>query len=59
MKLRFYIDAETSRSHIHRHEVTEQEVEDILAYPCEDSLGHEGSRIAVGQTQNGRGLSLI
>ncbi len=59
MKLRFYIDPETNLPHIYRHEVTEQEVEDILAHPGEDRLGHEGSRVAIGQTGTGRHLRVI
>ncbi|MHC1600004.1 MAG: hypothetical protein ACXQS5_04190 [Candidatus Methanospirareceae archaeon] len=31
----------------------------MLAHPGEDRLGHEGSRVAVGQTQNGRYLRVI
>ncbi len=59
MKLRFYIDPETNLPHIYRHEVTEQEVEDILAHPGEDRVGHEESRVATGQTRNGRHLRVI
>ena len=59
MKLRFYINPETNTPHIYRHGVTEQEVEDILAHPGEDRLGHEGSRVATGQTRSGRYLRVI
>lgn len=59
MKLRFYIDPDTNSPHIYRHGVTEREVEDILAHPGEDRLGHEGSRVAIGQTRNGRCLRVI
>jgi hypothetical protein len=45
--------------HIYRHGVTEQEVEDILAHPGEDRLGDEGSRVAIGQTRDGRYLRVI
>lgn len=50
MKIRFYIDPKTNTPHIHRHNVTEQEVEDVLAHPGEDRIGHEGARVAIGQT---------
>jgi len=59
MKLRFYINPETNTPHIYQHGVTEQEVEDILAHPGEDRLGHEGSRVAIGQTRSGRYLRVI
>ena len=59
MKLRFYIDTETNLLHIYQHKVTEQEVEDILVHPGEDRLGHEGSRVAIGQTRDGRYLRVI
>ncbi len=41
MKIRFYLDPKTNTSHIHRHKVTEQEVEDVLSHPGEDRIGHE------------------
>jgi len=59
MKLRFFINPETNTPHIYQHGVTEQEVEDILAHPGEDRLGHEGSRVAIGQTRSGRYLRVI
>ena len=59
MELLFYIDPETNLPHIYRHKVTEQEVEDILAHPGEDRLGHEGSRVAIGQTREGRYLRVV
>lgn len=48
MKIRFYLDSKTNDPHIHRHEVTEQEVEDVLSHPGEDRIGHEGARVAIG-----------
>ena len=53
------MDPGTNLPHIYRHEVTEQEVEDILAHPGEDRLGHEGSRVAIGHTLDGRYLRVI
>jgi len=50
MTLRFFEDAETGQPHIHRHLVSESEVEAVLARPLEDRAGSEGSRIALGQT---------
>ena len=46
MHVRFYIDPGTARPHIHRHGITEAEVEDV-------------SRVAVGQTRGGRYLRVI
>jgi len=51
MKIRFYIDSETSLPHIYRHAIFEDEVEDVLTHPGEDRPGHEGSRVATGQTR--------
>ncbi|MDP2754508.1 MAG: hypothetical protein Q8P40_08990 [Nitrospirota bacterium] len=45
--------------HIYRHNVSENEVEDVLLKPGEDRLGKEGSRIAMGQTNAGRYLRVI
>lgn len=44
-----YTDVETGDPHIHRHGVTESEVEDVLRRPIEDRPGQEGSRAALGQ----------
>jgi hypothetical protein len=59
MKIRFYIDPKTNDPHIHRHKVTEQEVKDVLSHPGEDRFGHEGTRVAIGQTRSGRYLRVV
>ena len=59
MNLRFYIDPETGQPHIHRHQVDEEEVEEVLSEPGEDRAGREGSRIAIGQSRAGRYLRII
>ena len=59
LNVRFYIDPKTGLPHIYRHEVNENEVEDVLRRPGEDSPGREGSRVAIGQTQAGRYLRVI
>ena len=59
MVLRFYIDPSSGGPHIHRHDVDESEVEDVLTRPIEDRPGTEGSRVAVGQTQAGRYLRVV
>jgi hypothetical protein len=59
MQVRFYLDPETNLPHIYHHHVTEDEVEDILSRPGEDRPGQEGSRVAIGQTQEGRYLRVI
>ena len=59
MNIRFYIDPEMRIPHIYRHDVDENEVEEILQRPGEDRPGHEGSRVAIGQTQTGRYLRVI
>jgi hypothetical protein len=59
MKIRFYIDKETGIPHIYKHEVREDEVEDVLRRPGEDRPGKENSRIAIGQTKAGRYLRVI
>jgi len=48
MKIRFYINPKTDDPHIHRHKVTEQEVEDVLSHPGEDRIGHNGARVGIG-----------
>jgi hypothetical protein len=59
LNVRYYIDPETGLPHIHNHNVTEDEVEEVLARPGEDRQGYEGARVAVGQTQAGRYLRVI
>ena len=57
--IRFYIDPETGLPHIYNHNVTEREVEAVLARPAEDRQGYEGARVAIGQTDAGRYLRVI
>lgn len=58
MHLRFYLDPETGPPHIHRHNVEEREVEEVLQRPGEDRPGRKGARVAIGQTHAGRHLPL-
>ncbi len=57
--VRYYIDPETGSPHIHNHDISEDEVEQVLARPVEDRQGYEGARVAIGQTQAGRYLRVI
>jgi len=59
LHVRYYLDSETGRPHLCAHDVSEQEVEDVLARPGEDRPGREGSRVAIGRTRAGRYLRVI
>jgi hypothetical protein len=59
VEVRFYVDPETGLPHMHRHDVDEDEVKDVLGRPFEDRPGREGSRVAIGQTRAGRYLRVI
>jgi hypothetical protein len=59
MKIRYYREPEADLPHIYKHNVSENEVEDILLKPGEDRPGKEGSRIAMGQTRDGRYLRVV
>jgi hypothetical protein len=59
VEIRYYIDSETGEPHIYRHDVSEEEVEDVLRRPGEDRPGENGARIAVGQTETGRHLRVV
>ena len=60
VKIRFYIDPETSKPHIHNHGVFEDEVEEVfLSGLGQDRVSREGSRILMGQTDAGRYLRII
>ncbi|MGH2747658.1 MAG: hypothetical protein ACRDKB_07015 [Actinomycetota bacterium] len=58
MDIRFYLD-ESDEPHIHKHHVTEAEVEEVLRGPLEDRSGAEGTRVAIGQTAAGRFIRII
>jgi hypothetical protein len=59
LQARFYIDPATGSPHIRNHQVEEDEVIDVLEKPGEDRAGHEGSRVALGQTASGRYLRVV
>ena len=59
MEIRFHVDRTTGELHIHSHNVSEDDVEDVLTKPLEDRPGRDGSRVAVGQTKGGRYLRVI
>lgn len=46
--IRFYLDPETGEPHIYEHDVSEDEVEEVLRYPGDDLPGRRDSRIALG-----------
>ena len=59
MKVRYYVDPGTDLPHIYCHDVSELEVEQVLARPAEDDPGIEASRVATGPTSTGRTLRVI
>ena len=59
MRLRYYVDPSTGEPHIYNHDVEENEVEEILERPLEDRVGSDGSRVAAGQTEDGRYLRVL
>lgn len=59
MNIRFYQDPETGLPHIYGHSVKENEVYDVLSDSIEDRAGVDGSRVAIGKTENGRFLRVI
>jgi hypothetical protein len=59
MNVRFYLDPETGQPHMYRHQVDEQEVQDVLKKPGEDRPGREDSRVAIGQTRAGHYFRVV
>jgi hypothetical protein len=59
VRIRYYIDPATGLPHISEHDVSEREVEAVLERPMQDIRGREDSRIAIGQTEEGRYLKVI
>jgi len=59
LQARFYINPATGLPHIYDHQVSQDEVIEVLEKPDEDRPGREGARIALGQTVSGRYLRVI
>lgn len=59
MEVRYYFDPDTNEPHIYTHNVTEDEVEQVLRGRGEDLPGNRGSRMRLGQTLYGRYLKVI
>jgi hypothetical protein len=59
MYVRYYIDPESGQPHIYEHNVTEDEIEQVLRGAGEDLPAREGSRMKLGQTAAGRYLQVI
>ena len=59
MQIRYHINPTTGLPHIYDHFVSENDVEDILGRPIQDIRGRDDSRIAIGQTGEGRYLKVI
>jgi hypothetical protein len=59
VNLRFYIDPGSGLPHIYNHDVSEDEVAEVLANRGEDRPGDKDSRMAIGQTDAGRYLRVI
>jgi hypothetical protein len=59
VNLRFHLDPATGQPHIWKHDVSEEEVEEVLENPGEDRPGRDGSRVTIGQTASGRYLRVV
>ena len=59
MEVRFHLDPDTGLPHIYGHGVTEEEVDQVLRGPGEDSAAERSSRMKLGQTTAGRYLQVI
>jgi hypothetical protein len=59
MVVRFFIDPVTGLPHVENHNVAPSEVLEVLRGSSDQRPGREGSRIADGQTLQGRYLRVI
>jgi hypothetical protein len=59
MRIRYYRDAGVEGLHIHRHGVSEEEVQEVFEQPVEDRRGRDGARVAIGRTRAGRYLRVV
>jgi hypothetical protein len=59
MKIRYNVDADTGLPHVYRHNVSEDEIEDVLRDPIERRRGDGDSQVLIGRTAQGRFLRVI
>jgi len=59
VKIRYLEDHETGEPHIYKHDVCEDEVEEVLASAEEDLPARRNSRSIIGKTSTGRFLRII
>jgi hypothetical protein len=59
MKIRYNVDVDTGLPHVYRHNVSEDEVEDVLRDPIERRRGEGDSQVLIGRTTQGRYLRVI
>ena len=59
MEIRFYDDPETGLPHIYEHDITEEEVWQVLHGRGDDLRGRDDSRVKIGQTAAGRFLKVV
>ena len=59
MVVGFFIDRETGLPHIYEHGISPTEVLEVLRGPADHAPGRDGTRIAEGQTLQGRYLRVI
>jgi hypothetical protein len=59
VNIRYNTDADTGLPHIYQHDVSEDEVEEILSRPIESRRGDRDSVVLNGKTWRGRFLRVI
>lgn len=59
MNIRYHLNPVTGEPHIYDHNVSEQDIEDVLENWPEDRSGKGGTRVALGQTSSGRYLKIV
>jgi hypothetical protein len=58
MRVRFHTDLD-GEPHLHAHNVSEQEVLEVLSRPLERVAGRDESFVTIGRTRGGRILKVI
>lgn len=59
VKIRFYRDPESGEPHVLRHGVSCAEAAFVVLHAVEDGRGERGTRLAVGQTGDGRWIMVV
>jgi hypothetical protein len=59
VNIRYNLDSDTGLPHMYQHDVSEEEVEEVIGHPTETRRGEGDSIVLIGKTWRGRFLRVI